>query len=113
MTERFNAPDNYREISVPFENVEIANAAVQAFQTELYELRNKHRIQDLVFVAQVAVKYAEGEGSPTVVGMFGDENKMESLTGFAYGRASAMRQERISRVVEDACSAIRNTSKRK
>lgn len=112
MTDVFRNEENYRDLSKPFDSVADANAAIDAFQTELYALRNKHRIRDLVFVLQVSVTYPEGEGSPTLAGMFGDTNKMEGLAGFAFGRASAERQERINKIVEDSCEAIRAPKKR-
>lgn len=110
----FNVPHKYRELCEPFATINDANAAFESFQKELYELRCKHRVRDLVFIAQLAVKYEDGdEGSPIVVGMFGDETKMEGMTAYAFGRASAERNERVMRMTESGCDAIKQPKRRK
>ena len=109
-----NNPAMYRELSRPFETIEDANEALTAFEKDLYELRVKHRIPDLLFVMRVSVLYEDGEeGAPVAVGMFGDENQMESLAGVAYGRANAERQERIAKVVKQAMRAIEQPKTRR
>lgn len=110
----FQAPDVYRELCKPFETLEEANKAFESFQEELYELRKKHRVRDLVFIAQIGVKYDDGdEGSPIVLGMFGNEEKMEAMTAYALGRASAERQERVTRMTESGLKQAIKAPKRK
>lgn len=103
-----NSPATYRKMCEPFANIAEANKATTDFQDELYELRVKHRIKDFAFVAEVNVLGESGdEYSPMIAGMLGDATKMEGLFAFAYGRAAAERQERITSTVSDACKAIR------
>ena len=111
---RWNNPDLYRELSAPFESIDEANKNFTEFQDQLYELRKKHRIADLLFVAQVPVKYDDGEqGTPIVVGMFGDETKMEAITAYALGYAQSQRQERIARIMGESSRGVKNAQKRK
>lgn len=114
MSERFQNEKLYRSLCEPFPSVDAANAAFTEFQADLYALREKHRICELLFVAQIPVAYVEGdEGRQMVVGMFGDEHRMESMAGYAYGKSSSMRQARVARDVELACDAVRPAKNKK
>ncbi len=81
-------PKLYRQLAEPFESEDAANEAMHAFQTELYELRVKHRIRDLTFVAQFAVDLPErNEVDCTIVNHYGDQSKKVTGLAFAYGKA--------------------------
>lgn len=107
-------PETYRELCIPFNGPEAANESLIKFQKELYDLRCKYRICDLLFVAQVPIKYEDGEeGSPILIGHYGDIGKSEAMAHFAAGRTSAERQERVAKLVERAAKSIRAGQKRK
>lgn len=102
----------YRELGVPFATVEEANDEFKQFQDELYVLRRRHRVRDLVFIAQLAVIYEDGtEGSPLVAGMYGDEMRAEGMAAFALGRFSAERQERVAQMI-DASAGLKSPRRR-
>lgn len=111
--------DNYRNLSVPFASSDEANEAISAFQDELYALRNKYRIRDLLFVMQVPVLYRneageiEGEGEPILVGHYGDELKSESIAGYAFGHMGAVRQKRTAEYVTRAAKSLHNVESKK
>ena len=86
-------PKLYRKLSEPFESQEAANSALQAFQEELYELRVKHRIRDLAFVAQIVIAKDEDEFEAMVSNHYGDSLKEVILFGYAYGRATARHEQ--------------------
>lgn len=104
----------YRELSVPFPSVDEANENVQAFHKELYELRKKYRFRELLYVIESAVIYDSGtESDVRLLGYFGDLNQQEALAAWAFGQASAERQERIAGIAAEAVRAIKNPSTRK
>lgn len=97
MSERRD-PKLYRELSVPFENVTAADAAWVAFEQELHELRKKHRIRDLVYVAQFPVAFEDGEEHDcTIVGHYGDGMKKANLFAYAAGQSQAEFEQTVPR----------------
>ena len=45
--------EQYEECSEPYAGTESATAALNAFRDELFELRKKHRVANVVFIAEV------------------------------------------------------------
>lgn len=93
-------PGLYRKLSEPFESDEAANAALLAFQDELYELRVKHRIKDLAWVAEINIARpvdgdddSECEFPAIVSNHYGDSMRSASLFAYAHGEA-VVRHER-------------------
>jgi len=83
-------PKLYRELSIPFESAAIAEAAWEKFESELYELRKKHRIRDFAYVASFPVSFEDGEESDcSIVGHYGDGMKKASLFSYAAGASQA------------------------
>lgn len=104
---------NYRELTEPLP-IDQVNANMKAFADELYELRNKYRIADMLFVVRPSVKYDDGEiGCPMMLNHFGDSVLTEGMAAFAFGRASTERQENIQRVIEDSVRGLKNARRRK
>lgn len=90
MPEMRKDPKLYRELSVPFESAAAAEAAWEAFEAELYELRKKHRIRDLAYVAQIPVAFeGEDEGNCIIVGHYGDGMQKAPLFAYAAGCSQA------------------------
>jgi hypothetical protein len=96
----FIDPDNYARCSAPFETAEEANAALDAFWDEFYELRNKHRIADVLVTFRLQVRQKDG-GAAEMFGslMAGNQMYAEPLAAWSLGKASADRQEMIGRFV--------------
>jgi len=82
-------PANYRKLSVPFATKAEADAALEAFDNDLRELRNKHKIPDVTVVT--AVSYLEEGGGETQVfgcGHHGETMKAIGMSAFAFGQFS-------------------------
>lgn len=104
----------YRELSIPFENVEVANESLKKFCDELYDLRAKYRIRELLFVMRVGCKRDDGdEADATVVNHFGASIQMEGIAAYAYGTLAARRQQYVQDEIEDATRAIKPQKSRK
>ena len=80
-------PKLYRELSVPFENPDAANQALEAFVAEFRALREKHRICDIVAVLQVNALNSDGEeGVMTAVVKQGDPLRAVVMLAQALGQ---------------------------
>ena len=102
-----NDPKKYRAMCVPFESIEAANAALLAFQNELYELRCKHRIRDLSFAIEIDIVNAdteEGESPARVSGHLGSSVKRLELAAYAFGSART-EHEQLLRTIEGMAQA--------
>lgn len=84
----------YRTLSVPFESVEAAQAALIAFAEGMYELRIKHKIRNVYAVCDVTAKDADGdEGDSTVVFHYGDSLRRLPMTAYAFGIETAEHEQ--------------------
>lgn len=93
--------ETYRRLCEPFPNVEAANAAAKAFMDELYELRVKHRIRDVLIAVEVTITYEDGEGCPIMYGYYGDTDNAEKVAAYTFGRLQGDRQERVMLAQDD------------
>ena len=92
-------PENYRKMSAPFASVDEAQASLKSFMIGVHELRQKHRIADVLTVSSVNVKYEEGEGRAIIHGFSGDSANAEGMAAYAYGQESAQKRELMSRIL--------------
>lgn len=92
---------NYHKMSAPFETVEEAQRAANAFCEELYELRNKHRIKDTFIVLEVFYEDGDGEtcGAQSAF-HFGSGDVAIKLAAFGYGQERAAFNEKIARLTK-------------
>ena len=97
-------PALYREMSVPHESAESANAAVQAFAEDVAAARKKHRIRDVLVVAQLGVMCGETEKDAATSFSFGDQGRIVEMAAYAYGAETEAHTERLSRL---ACGATK------
>lgn len=102
------SPENYHEVSKPFESVEAAAKAIDDFFEEFYELRNKHRISDVYAIARVLTP----DGERTARMMAGNEYYAETLTAWAFGFEQSQRQERIWRIIDETTKATKHKSRK-
>jgi hypothetical protein len=89
----FLAPATYLDLSKGFASSEEAEAALNAFWDDLYEIRVKHRIPDVHATCRIVV---DGQGDLMTTMHAGSEMLAEAMTAWAFGRAQGDRQERIS-----------------
>lgn len=90
-------PGNYRKLLEPVPQAEMEKRC-QAFMEELYQLRNKHGIQDVhCIVCATVLGESDGlEGTVMLNCHFGDTMFAESMTAWALGQEQAKRQEAIA-----------------
>lgn len=93
----FNNPKQYQKCATPFPTVQEADAAVQAFWDEVYELRNKHGIANISFV--IYDEIAES-GPFFICNHIGDSFKQEPMAAFLFGQAGAARQKLVREMAE-------------
>jgi hypothetical protein len=93
-----NDPDQYRKCSEPFATAEEANAAVQAFWEEAYELRVKHNLANVSFV--IGDSIAES-GEFFVCNHIGTSIMWEGMAALMYGQASAARQASVRAMLSE------------
>ncbi len=94
-----NDPGNYRKMSEPYRSSEEASSALDAFYEAVKELRNTHKITDVLMVVCVNVTYEEGEGAVMSRSHYGDPLKSESMAAYAYGAEQTARKQWITRLL--------------
>lgn len=95
---------NYHEMSKPFSSHDEANAAVDGFWEEFYALRNKYRLADVHVIISVNVE----DGACFLSMHAGSSTQAERMTAWAFGKASAERQQQVSQLCEQAMHRQRN-----
>lgn len=80
----------------PFADVDAANAAVSGFMQDLYELRLKHHISDvLVTIRDSVISDEDIIGTVMLHSRFGNETTAEVMAAYTLGRVSEERQQMI------------------
>lgn len=91
------APDTYRIMCEPHESMAVLEKAWESFFEETREIRAKHRIADVLIVAEMNVITESGaEGVVRAMGSMGNSDNAERLAAFALGSASAEREQKIA-----------------
>jgi hypothetical protein len=104
----------YRKLSIPFESIDEANEALVKFTEELYALREKHRIRELLFTVRVGIVRDDGEeADATVVNHFGSSLAMEGIAAYSYGVLSTKRQQYVQDEIADATRSVKPPKSRK
>ena len=93
-------PARYRELSVPKESPEKANADLKAFFQELRELRIKHKMQDVLGTVAMSVKYPDGiEGLAMSWSHCGSQAMLPTLAAFTHGEVIADQRAMIAKLL--------------
>jgi hypothetical protein len=96
-----NDPDLYRELAVPFGDVEDANVALEDFYEELREIRAKYKIADVYVVVAVRAILEDGtEGEFMSNSMNGNSLKALPMVAWAFGKEKADFSARIDHAVK-------------
>ena len=103
MSEIEHKPGLYRRMCEPFENYEEANAAWSAFYEGVRELREKHRIKDLYFVAEIAIVHDdESERQAMMSAHVGDSTRRLLLAAYGYHESQAAHEDMLVQVGKQA-----------
>ena len=89
-------PGLYRRLCEPHESVEAANADMRAFVEAVSELREKHRIPDVVLICEVVAMRNGGEVLAQSGMEWGDMTHHEMMVARTLGQLQGDRQQRIS-----------------
>jgi hypothetical protein len=92
-------PANYRRLSEPFPSMDALNDALVAFSDEVRELRNKHKIRDVIVI--VAGSYLNKDGEEVdglTYMMHGASDRQVAYLAEIFGRAQAEQDEIIGRL---------------
>jgi hypothetical protein len=95
----WNDPETYRLVSKPFDSIDEANAAMNAFADDVTQARKKHRIAELVGQCQVT---AIVDGEETATGMalrLGNAIEHEALAARLLGDIQRWRQAFIGKLL--------------
>jgi hypothetical protein len=79
----------YAEMSVPFGSIDELNDAWMAFQTELRELRKKHRVRDVTIICEGSFMLDGEPAEARVCSHTGSTLRKLPSLAFAYGEAKA------------------------
>jgi hypothetical protein len=88
-------PEMYARMSKPFETKEAMYEALDAFFTELYALRVKHKIPDVGYI--ICAKVEGDENSYVQSGHIGDASLAAPMLAAAYGQERA----RLTKALDD------------
>lgn len=94
-------PDRYARLSVPHATQEAAQDDIDAFAAVVGELRERHKLTDVVIVIQTPV-LTDGPDSPARarfwMGHMGAESEVPFMLARALGCAEQQRQEALARL---------------
>lgn len=96
MSEWKSDPEKFQRLSVPFETLDEAQAASEAFFKELGELREKHRMANVVVVIQNTVA---GVGPGLANSFYGDWQHEEMMLAWAMGKAHSDRAHSLAKLI--------------
>ena len=89
-------PEKYQRLSAPFDTLEEAQAAGEAFFKDLSELREKHRIANLAVIIRTEVKDV---GPGLANAFYGDWAQEELMLAWAMGKAHGERATYLARLL--------------
>lgn len=93
-------PKLYRELSVPFPDMEAADKALDAFADDLSAIRKKHKISDIMCVIQVNASQGDDDGVLTFTVSFGDPLRKAAMLAQALGKEQAEFANRIAKLLK-------------
>jgi len=98
----------FRSMSEPHESLEAADQTIKAFLNELGELREKHKIANVLTVIADSAKTADGDDTEFIMPhMYGDSLRMEALAAYAFGQAAVIRQESMGALQKGSLKSAR------
>lgn len=96
---RANDPENYERMNEPRESREDGAKAIEAFLNAVYELRQEHRIGNVVVIASTAAKTDDGIIDMMGTARYGDLDRAPKLAAILH---ASVRSERDAAEAETA-----------
>lgn len=106
-TTTHNDPATYRRLSVPFPTVEASNEALTAFFEEVRAARERHRIPDVIVLAEISVMIDGEEVRGSAHAHNGDSSRILPMLAREFGAAQQRHEEQIALTVARARKAAR------
>lgn len=92
--------ERYARLSEPFESMDEANEALEAFRGGVEALREEHGVAEFVGAAAGTYLTPDGEVSDFIVPIqFGDAIKAEGIAAWLYGKTAADREALVARLL--------------
>lgn len=96
---KINDPKKYREMSMPFETTEEANAALKAFFEDVKTAREKHRISDVVVLCEISHKIDDEEVRGGASTSLGDSARVLVMLAREFGAEQARHEALVASVI--------------
>ncbi|HXP52144.1 MAG TPA: hypothetical protein VN922_19465 [Bacteroidia bacterium] len=91
---------NYHELSKPFESEEQANEKLNAFFDEIYELRKKYKVPDVLITIKADVMGEEGSASSFFSShSYGAAANALSMAAYTYGVIDKTAKDAIGKLL--------------
>lgn len=87
-------PATYRAMSIPFDSMDEANRAHEAFYAAVAAARELHGIRDVHLITEVDAATEDGEMVAMTSAHFGSRDREESMVAWELGRVQTRRQQR-------------------
>ncbi len=95
-----NDPENYHQMSIPFETRAEADKELELFFEGVSELRSKHKIADILLTVYGSSKTSDGETVNFIGGYFwGNSLNEPVMAAHAFGRTQAEYKEKIAKLI--------------
>jgi hypothetical protein len=89
----------YRRMSEPFESRALAEKALDSFYEDIKAVREKHKIREVVIVAQTSYAGDDGESDILVNSSLGNHVNAEAMLAYALGVTQTERRKHIDRLL--------------
>lgn len=91
---------NYHELSKPFDSEEQAHENINNFFDEIYELRKKYKIPDVLITVKGEVSLEDGKsGSFINSHSYGNSLNVLHMAAFTYGQMQSEQKENIAKLL--------------
>lgn len=104
-----NDPKRYRRMCEPFPSLEATQDAITAFFNDVEAAREKHRIADVILIAEVVheADNTEVRGSSTL--LLGDSTRALPILAREYGRHSQLHEDMMAKLTAGARKRVRES----
>jgi len=100
-------PSNYRKMSAPFDSLADANAALVAFFKDVAELRQKHRISDVLVLCEISHMIGNEEVRGSASTSLGSSDRVLSIIAREHGRQSQIHEDRLALLMASERKRVR------
>jgi hypothetical protein len=100
-------PELFARMSAPFDTLDEANDALSAFFEDVSAAREKHRIKNVVVIAEIATRDADGERPGAASFSCGDVSAVLPMVARKYGEEREAFEQLIDGMQKDGRESVR------